>query len=306
MAEHYSMDMGGIPMISTVMPNPIGITQNLTQISTTRDMTLPMSSAMPINVTENTPNLEQIQSFPVTMRNPNGIHFHQDPVTGQMYRMTSEFHSRISDIVSNKKSTDGNNLNNSQMTSAEQLQEFVEISSVNRRLDANSIFTAMVENTISDNIEPFSQTISTVAQTVYTPSRNPDYSQESFFENFNINRLNYTNGQIFDNSSQNNTYTQKNIIYVTDENSNRRPANKLSGLFNVSSTNQFINNESDKKSMNTISTLVESVQPVTPISSELPSRPMNTIKRIQSSVEIKESISNSDFLKKPMNRIGSF
>jgi hypothetical protein len=67
---------------------------------------LPMSSALPIIVNESTPNLAEIQSFPVVVRN-GGIHIHQDPVTGQRYRMTDEFHSRIPQILAGNSSTIG-------------------------------------------------------------------------------------------------------------------------------------------------------------------------------------------------------
>jgi len=69
------------------------------------NMDLPLASAIPINVDENIQNLQQIQSFPVAGTGPNGIHFHQDPVTGQMYRMTQEFHQRIPQILASRTPT---------------------------------------------------------------------------------------------------------------------------------------------------------------------------------------------------------
>lgn len=68
----------------------------------TRNMSLPLSMNQPITVDENTPNLEQIQSFPVAGRTLDGSHFHQDPVTGQMYRMTDSFHDMIPQILANR------------------------------------------------------------------------------------------------------------------------------------------------------------------------------------------------------------
>jgi hypothetical protein len=67
---------------------------------------LPMSSALPIIVNESTPNLAEIQSFPVIVSG-GGIHIHQDPVTGQRYRMTDEFHSRIPQILAGNSSAIG-------------------------------------------------------------------------------------------------------------------------------------------------------------------------------------------------------
>ena len=68
---------------------------------------LPMSSALPIIVNESTPNLAEIQSFPVVVSG-GGIHIHQDPVTGQRYRMTDEFHSRIPQILAGNSNVTGN------------------------------------------------------------------------------------------------------------------------------------------------------------------------------------------------------
>lgn len=108
MATTYGMTT---PMVSSVMPNPTGMSQPtmtgqspmaMTSPMMTANMNLPLSTARPIDVTETTPNLEQIQSFEVVGRAVDGTHFHQDPVTGQMYRMSEEFHQRISDILSQK------------------------------------------------------------------------------------------------------------------------------------------------------------------------------------------------------------
>lgn len=89
----------GTPMMSTVMPNPTG---GMIGASSTGVQGLPMSTALPIPVNENTPNLAEIQSFPVIIRG-NGIHMHQDPVSGQRYRMNDEFHSRIPEILSSRE-----------------------------------------------------------------------------------------------------------------------------------------------------------------------------------------------------------
>lgn len=97
----------GTPMVSSVMPNPTSAVTQLmgtnSPMANTANMGLPFSSNLPIDVNENTSNLEEIQNFPVVGRTPNGIHFHQDPITGQMYRMTEILHQRIPMILSSKK-----------------------------------------------------------------------------------------------------------------------------------------------------------------------------------------------------------
>lgn len=64
---------------------------------------IPQRSLSMILVDETTPNLEEIQSFPVIYRNGN-VHIHQDPSTSQMYQMTDEFHSRIPQILAGSTS----------------------------------------------------------------------------------------------------------------------------------------------------------------------------------------------------------
>lgn len=117
----------GTPMVSSVMPNPMGVTsagmnkpasmsQPMTttglQAGTVRNMNLPLSRATPIQVNETTPNLEEIQNFPVAGRGLDGTHFHQDPVSGQMYVMTEEFHQRIPEILRTRTITNRSISNN--------------------------------------------------------------------------------------------------------------------------------------------------------------------------------------------------
>ena len=120
MATTYGMG-GGTPVMSTVMPPPSGMggmttpmtAQNMSGMNIggfTRNMNLPLSMNPPIQVDENTPNLEEIQSFPVAGRALDGTHFHQDPVTGQMYRMTDELHARIPQILANRRSQTRNGM----------------------------------------------------------------------------------------------------------------------------------------------------------------------------------------------------
>ena len=113
MAITYGMG-GGTPMVSSTMPPPT--TSQMTAQNTsgmnmggfTRNMTLPLSMNPPIDVNENTPNLEEIQSFPVAGRALDGTHFHQDPITGQMYRMTDELHARIPQILASRQQVRNN------------------------------------------------------------------------------------------------------------------------------------------------------------------------------------------------------
>lgn len=80
MATNYNSMSG--PVISTVMPNP---------------------SSLPITVDETTKNLEKILSFPVINTLENGIHIHQDPITGKLYSMTKELHKKIKNKIETEK-----------------------------------------------------------------------------------------------------------------------------------------------------------------------------------------------------------
>ena len=95
-----------VPVMSTVMPNPMTTT---TVVGSMGVQGLPMSSAIPIIVDENTPNLAEIQSFPVVVSS-GGIHIHQDPVSGQRYRMSDDFHSRIPEILLQRKTNTTQNI----------------------------------------------------------------------------------------------------------------------------------------------------------------------------------------------------
>lgn len=75
-----------------------GYSTSMVQPLVNQMTTTPQGVVNVIQVDETTPNLQMIQSFPVVSRNGN-VHVHQDPVTGQMYEMTDEFHSMIPQIV---------------------------------------------------------------------------------------------------------------------------------------------------------------------------------------------------------------
>lgn len=92
----------GTPMGMGTQPMGMGMAT-----SGVRNMNLPMSSARPIEVDENTPNLEEIQGFPVAGTAADGTHFHQDPITGQMYRMSTDLHQRIPQILADRKVMSG-------------------------------------------------------------------------------------------------------------------------------------------------------------------------------------------------------
>lgn len=117
MANGYSIGMTG-----GVMPNPMGVVGNTRTVTSTMGMTggvmpaplapfignLPQSNSPVIVVSESTPNLMEIQNFPVVSR--NGIfHIHQDPRTGQRYSMTDEFHMRIPQILASRQNSVVNN-----------------------------------------------------------------------------------------------------------------------------------------------------------------------------------------------------
>ena len=80
-----------------------GYSTNTMQPARNQMAGIPQRSLSMILVDETTPNLEEIQSFPVIYRNGN-VHIHQDPSTSQMYQMTDEFHSRIPQILAGSTS----------------------------------------------------------------------------------------------------------------------------------------------------------------------------------------------------------
>ena len=80
-----------------------GYSTNTMQPARNQMAGIPQRSLSMILVDETTPNLEEIQSFPVIYRNGN-VHIHQDPSTSQMYQMTDEFHSRIPQILAERAS----------------------------------------------------------------------------------------------------------------------------------------------------------------------------------------------------------
>ncbi len=110
-----------VPVMSTVMPNPMTTTNTVSSMGA---QGLPMSNALPIIVNENTPNLAEIQSFPVIVSG-GGIHMHQDPVSGQRYRMNDEFHSRIPQILADRQSSTTNGLNSMTESSTEQVDSVI-------------------------------------------------------------------------------------------------------------------------------------------------------------------------------------
>ncbi len=63
-------------------------------VDTDVNQTLPLSDAPVISLTENSPNLNQIQAYPVVFRDGE-VHIHQDPISGQRYSMTDILHMQI-------------------------------------------------------------------------------------------------------------------------------------------------------------------------------------------------------------------
>jgi hypothetical protein len=107
------------------------------KITSFRDMTLPLSTERPIRVTELTPNLQEIQSFPIAGKGLDGTHFHQDPETGQMYVMSAEFHDMIPRILMDRESL----FNNNNMT----------MSTPDMNISTNGMAVIMPTNTIDLN-----------------------------------------------------------------------------------------------------------------------------------------------------------
>jgi len=111
------------PMMSSTMPNPTGIGMTpmmlqSQQMGSDPNMSLPLSYEPMIRVTEDTPNLEEIQSFPVLKSNET-MHLHQDPITGQRYGMANELHARIPEILARRRGTQtggGMNMGTTTMT----------------------------------------------------------------------------------------------------------------------------------------------------------------------------------------------
>jgi hypothetical protein len=163
--------MGSQPMTTTGL-----------QAGVVRNMNLPLSRATPIQVTETTPNLEEIQNFPVAGRGLDGTHFHQDPVSGQMYVMTDEFHQRIPEILRNRQNILSGGL-------TDQTVPFIEESSTK---SSNSDINKILE-TMSFGDEDFS------------------ISLDFFQENFKTNDY-QINPSIIDDSIINQTYSQYDTI----------------------------------------------------------------------------------------------
>lgn len=114
-----------------------------------RNMNLPMSSARPIEVDENTPNLEEIQGFPVAGTAADGTHFHQDPVSGQMYRMSTDLHQRIPEIIRNRQTSNQEGLSNTATIDISNvtIEPTTETSSLNTVVDRTSSISNASTNT---------------------------------------------------------------------------------------------------------------------------------------------------------------
>jgi len=182
-----------VPVMSTVMPNPMTTT---TVVSSMGVQGLPMSNALPIIVNENTPNLAEIQSFPVIVSG-GGIHMHQDPVSGQRYRMNDEFHSRIPQILADRELSSGQNVSSNTYVD-EYLQSYITKYESDRPITSAFSLTAigesytpeptMITNTVSDstivdmNYSEYSDTPIVIQNELYS-STNGNYTQTKIFEN---------------------------------------------------------------------------------------------------------------------------
>jgi hypothetical protein len=159
--------MGSQPMTTTGL-----------QAGVVRNMNLPLSRATPIQVTETTPNLEEIQNFPVAGRGLDGTHFHQDPVSGQMYVMTDEFHQRIPEILRNRMvsnqtittlpSLDATITSNIEETTNK--NEFIEsFAQTTSNIPQLSVLNELFSSSNISDFTPFTQQVTEVSQKSFTP-----------------------------------------------------------------------------------------------------------------------------------------
>jgi len=234
----------------------------------------------PIIVDETTPNLEKIQSFPVVQKNNNN-HFHQDPITGQLYRMTDEFHQRIPEILQIGKtgksiiSTDLNFNRSEDRTPINNLKN--EYSKISAEYYSNiEPFTTVgnvIANIIPEQVESFTKSVSPVDMTI--TSRPSSYTAFDKID-YTMNYPQYT--------SENVPFNQDILTTMTSD-----------GLL----LNNFI---SDNNTYSPIINKITSVQPQPSIISVTPvnDRPMNKITSVQPQPSI---ISVTPVNDRPMNKI---
>ena len=115
-----------------------GYSTNTMQPATNQMAGIPQRSLSMILVDETTPNLEEIQSFPVIYRNGN-VHIHQDPSTSQMYQMTDEFHSRIPQILAERASAMTGGVMPPPMTGGALQTKIISVPEVNIQVLSNTL-----------------------------------------------------------------------------------------------------------------------------------------------------------------------
>ena len=165
------MAMGSQPMTTTGL-----------QAGVVRNMNLPLSRATPIQVTETTPNLEEIQGFPVAGRGLDGTHFHQDPITGQMYVMSDELHQRIPQILQNRMSEPVGVLTTTIETpSPTDTSDFLTLASSRfNEINENIGFSDLLGVTTVSDVMSFTQVVDDVQQSSFVPIRNQDYTMSTY------------------------------------------------------------------------------------------------------------------------------
>ena len=239
----------GTPMGMGTQPMGMGMAT-----SGVRNMNLPMSSARPIEVDENTPNLEEIQGFPVAGTAADGTHFHQDPITGQMYRMSTDLHQRIPQILADRKVMSGGITNvgggvpmgttpsvptSTNVSTPTQTNEFVNLSMERfTSMDSLSTFSQTLGNLSSEKVLPFTMTVEDVNQTYIAPTRidfTKDYVVGTTMGQVVIGQTTSINPLINLFNNSNSTIVEQTLESTTMTN---KPINKflLSSLGNLTSS----------------------------------------------------------------------
>lgn len=169
-----------------------------------RNMSLPLAMSTPVGVDENTPNLEEVQSFPVVGIADDGTHFHQDTVTGQMYKMSEDFHNRIPGILASRMTstiipTMTTTVPES-FTSDEYLNAIIQLSN---ETPSQTVLTDILRQVNTDNVMNFTEVVTEINQKEFIPPTTQDYSGQSYKTGYTAPTM-YTD------------YSMGNITYVND------------------------------------------------------------------------------------------
>lgn len=306
MDEQYGMNIDGTPMVSAVMPNPDFLMNNSSNsiIEQTINKSLPKSSARPIIVDETTSNLAEIQSFPRISKGGR-FHVHQDPVTGQRYRMENSLHEQIPEILRLRE----NSSINSDYTD-------IFISTFNEVQGATvlSEIFGNIRNNITE-AAPFTRQVESTSQENFTPAKIQDYSLETYVPVYTNNEFSnpiysdpifqnsYIDSQNQQNIFETSTTSVRTNMFIDNERPNKRPANKISLPFQMTvNTVESFGVSSLNRPMNKIFT-IKQVMMIEPINIQaISNRPLNRIAKSNDAVfTVLEKNRNI-----PMNKIGGF